>query len=229
MAILLYDIETTGLINFQAGAEEQTARICEIAAILLNADTLEQIGEPFCELIKPDGWVIEADAQEVHGISLEQCEEFGIPIADAIERFDAMADQATVLSGFSMRYDNKGVRGERRRLGRDDRYGVLPELDVMYAANPFTNAKNGKGGKKMPSLKEAFEELTGQPMPDAHTALGDVEATATVLRILRERFKISLAGKYPKTAEEKAAEPAKAKPKARKPFAPFNPDETEVF
>lgn len=227
--ILIYDVETTDKADFAAPADQMAARVCELAAILLDPVTLEPVGEPFCELILPDGWdTIDPGAHAVHGITVEQCRKHGIPIAEAVMRFDAMQDQATLIVGYSLRYDNKCMRGERRRLGRPDRFGAVPELDVMYEANRFVDVKGPTGRKKMPTLQEAHGKLVGEKFDEAHTALADVEATARVLRALHRTWKVPLVGKLPKTAEERAAEPKKPR-KAKEPSAPIDIDNPQVF
>jgi len=196
MSYLIFDTETSSLARFDLAADHpDQARIVQLGAMLCDGDDFAPVAE-MNAIIKPDGWVIGETAQKVHGISLERAMDEGRPIADVIEEFDALADKADVLAGYFVRFDNKLIRGERRRLGRDDRYGVLPELDIMWACKslcPF---------KKMPKLEEAYRFLIGREIENAHDALGDVSATHELLIHLHQ-IGIDIGGKMPKSGRVK--------------------------
>ncbi len=84
---LVFDTETTGIINYQrpVGHESQP-HIVQLGAQLLD-DSVKVKGE-LNLLIKPDGWTIPQEATNVHHISTEDCEKFGVPIRAALGLFN---------------------------------------------------------------------------------------------------------------------------------------------
>jgi exonuclease I len=203
---LVFDTETTDLLNFKLAADDPAqARIVQLACMLLDADLRPVPGGEVCHIIKPDGWVIQPGAARAHGISIERCHDEGVPIVQAIEEFDDLAAQAETLVAYNIKFDAKLVRGERRRLGREDRFGEKREFCAMWGCNPiYRNIMKRDGGKgKLPKLTEAHAALCGSEMSDAHDAMGDVIATVNLLRALRTRYKLDISGKLPTSLADK--------------------------
>jgi len=202
---LIFDTETSDLPNFKLPADDPAqARIVQLGAMLCDGDDFAPVAE-LNTIIKPDGWTIAEGAQKVHGISLERAMDEGRPIADVIEEFDALFDRTDVLVGFNIRFDNKLVRGARRRLERPDRFGERPEVDVMRLCTRICNIpptaammRAGINYAKSPKLEEAFRIMLEREMPDAHDAMGDVRATRDLLVDLHRRG-IDISGKMPKS------------------------------
>lgn len=212
---LVFDVETNDLPDFRLPADHpQNARIIQIGAVLLDADFNELAA--LDHLIYPDGWVIKTGAQKAHGISLERCRDEGLPIRSVITSLDTMADHLEAYDGtlvaYNIRFDNKLVRGERRRLGRKDRFGAVREFDPMRAASPICKlpptakmVASGRNWPKAPKLEEAHRILCGCEMSGAHDALSDVRATVAVMRALRDNHGIDILGTKP-TSFRSAAE-----------------------
>lgn len=234
---VVYDTESSDMLNFKLDADHpDQARIVQIAVALVSAEF--EIIETAARIIKPDGWVIAPGAEKAHGISLERCHDEGVAIAEAIEEFDAYCDRGEVLAAFNIRWDNKFVRGERRRLGREDRFGVMREFDVMHAAKPICNIpatarmkRYGKGGGvKTPNLGEAVRILCGYELEGAHDALVDVKGTVDVMRVLHKEHGVDVTGEFPKSYAEKPQPAAPAAPvAARKPEKPGDPESLDIF
>lgn len=98
------------------------------------------------------------------------------------------------------------IRGERRRLGREDRFGVLREFDPCRAATgpcnlPPTPAmmRAGRNYNKTPNLSEACQILLGRPHDKAHDAMADCLATIDVTRCLRDQFGVDIRGEFPQS------------------------------
>lgn len=202
---LFFDTESNKMLDFKLAADHpDQARIVSIAAVLTD-DALTPVGGFHC-LIQPDGWAIDEEAGKVHGLTLERCARDGIQIAHAMTMFDALADRAQTLVAFNIRWDNKFIRGERRRLGREDRFGVLREFDPCRAATgpcnlPPTPAmmRAGRNYNKTPNLSEACQILLGRPHDEAHNAMADCLATIDVTRCLRDQFGVDIRGEFPQS------------------------------
>lgn len=206
-AFLFFDVETNDMPNWRMPADHPSqARIVQVGAVLTDADLNEV--EVLDLLVQPRGWRMAPGAQNAHGISLERCAAEGVWIEDVIRQFDRMADALQgadgTLCAFNIRFDNKLIRGERRRLGRPDRFGAVREFDAMRAATPICDMpptenmrRAGRYGPKTPKLGEAHRILCGSDMAGAHDALSDVRATIAVTRCLRERHGIDVLGERP--------------------------------
>jgi len=204
---LVFDVETNDLPDFKLPADHpQNAYIVQIGALLLDGD-FNELAELDC-LISPEGWRIAPGAQNAHGISLERCHAEGIPISAVMTQFDTMADAVAANDGtlvaFNIRFDNKLVRGARRRLGRPDRFGLVREFDAMRASHNLCRLpptaqmlKYGRTGFKTPKLEEAHRILCGSEMSGAHDALSDVRATVNVMRALRDKHGVDIRGERP--------------------------------
>lgn len=206
-AFLVFDVETNDLPDFRLPADHpQNAYIVQIGALLLDAD-LNEMASLDC-LIAPEGWRIAPGAQNAHGISLDRCRDEGIPIRAVMTQFDTMVDHLTAHDGtlvaYNIKFDNKLVRGARRRLGRPDRFGELREFDAMKAATPICRMpptermlRAGFTKFKNPKLEEAHRILCGCEMEGAHDALSDVRATVNVMRALRDNHGVDIRGERP--------------------------------
>lgn len=177
---LVIDLETQGLFNFKLPADHpEQPRIVQIGGVYLDIDGLEPGASPvrriMNRLIKPDGWTIPAEATAIHGITTEMCEEKGVPIAAALDELMEMWATCAVFSSYGMQFDSKGIRGELRRAGRPDCFGIRPEVCLMQTATPICKLPRASGnGFKFPKLREAVDMLLPKkPQAQAHDALSD--------------------------------------------------------
>lgn len=186
MKTLVFDCETTGLVDFKLAADHPSQpHICELAAMWTSGPGDHETA--LDTLIKPVGWKMPDAATEVHGITTEMCEEDGVPLSDALVALLRLFDEAERIVGFGVAFDLKIVRGGCRRLGMDDRYAAInpKKHDLMHKCKPLCKLpptakmlKSNFKGFKTPTLSEASEILLKRPLGDAHQALVDVEATA---------------------------------------------------
>jgi DNA polymerase-3 subunit epsilon len=193
---LIYDTETTGFyLPNRPLSDADQPRIVQIAAALLD-DDLKLCGS-INFIIKPDGYEIPAKTTEIHGISTEKANQCGIPLDGAMKAFCELADIATHRIAHNQDFDFGVVGCALTVLNWRDNLNhltamahictmkashdlcALPPTEKMMAA--------GRYGFKQPKLEEAYQHFYGQPMPyQAHDAMGDVMATADVLRKLIE-------------------------------------------
>lgn len=214
MKTLIIDTESTGLFDYRKRADEEgQPRIAQIAMLLVEASddwaSCETITEE-SHFIRPDGWEMPADLAEKlgHGITQEKLLSDGISIAEALDEYTHLFDQAELIAGFNVEYDLKLVRGELRRLGRPDRYAERPVFCAMRAATSLCALPKKKGsGFKFPKLGEAVEILCGGPIIGAHDAAHDAQSSLSVILALRNRGVEIIGKEQPRKLQENQPTP----------------------
>lgn len=213
--ILAFDLETTGVYDFKLPADDPAQpRVVEIAAVLCD-DAGSEV-DSYGSIIKPDGWTIPEYVAKIHGITTAIAMEQGRPIAEALDAFDALLARAGLLIAYNLKFDDKGLRSERRRLGRPDGFGTVPVFCCMKGATPLCKLERtvkqkkagfDKGQYKTPKLSEAVQILLGREHVGAHGALADAAATKDIYFACRDNHEFMAAGSAFKTNEAMAAPP----------------------
>lgn len=184
--LLAIDVETTGLFRYGDGAradDEDQPRMCALAAILVKeVDEEGNIvdAEIHDFLVRPDGWVVQAEAQAINGLSQERLEAEGVPIADVLATLNDLMDRATVITGYNVNFDLKMTRAEFRRAGLPDRYGDVPKCCMMWGAKLALKVRSIK-------LVDAVEQLLDRTHDGAHTAMADCRAAVDLYYALHRR------------------------------------------
>lgn len=228
MKHLIVDAETTGLPIYSLPADDDDQhRMIQLGALLVDVDVNPDkfvVLEEMEMIIQPtQSWPgMEQAALEVHGITYERAALEGVPVAEAIEAFNAMDDRADVITGFNLRFDLKYIRGDRRRLGQPDRFGRLPQLDLMHASRPHCNVTDVRGKRKAPNLDEAYLALVGKAREAGHSALVDCYHCNEILRALFELGE-SIGGKLPKSTKSGRDDAP------QRPAAPAEGEEPEII
>lgn len=176
--IIVYDLETTGLINH---SRNDLPGITQIAAVLYDWDGTEL--DHFETKVNPelpaDDW--EKGAIKVTGIKPEDVTtwpsffEVFIPFADFVAR-------GSVFSGYNiLEYDDIVLYNNLVRYGFEKHFPwPRRRLDVMHIATQYAN-KQGKRGSKRPRLGDIYKELFNEELEGWHDALNDVRGTGRVL------------------------------------------------
>lgn len=188
---LVFDTETTGLPqNTLPASDKNQARVLQFAAIQLD-DKFKRIAE-FKSLIKPDGWdTINPGAQAAHGISIEMCNEYGVPMQTVLAMFQSWADSSRVIVAHNIKFDQQLLHIEcdyhkrSRIVTHDAKHKLFCSMVYSTEVCKIPHAK-WPGKYKWPKVKEAFKFFTGQEPPDQHDALGDVRATCVIFQKLHE-------------------------------------------
>ena len=171
MTQLFLDTETANLT---------TKNVVQIAAILSsNGKELASINL----LIKPDNWTIDPKAQEIHGISLEDCERYGVPIDAALWLFDSLSNQADCIIAHNLQFDEGVIAGEYRRLGRQ---WLIPGRYCTMKESTNICKIPGPRGYKWPKLIEAHEFFMGCGFDGAHSAMEDTRACLRIYNALQK-------------------------------------------
>ncbi|WP_429499065.1 exonuclease domain-containing protein [Robbsia andropogonis] len=192
--LIVFDVETNGLPDFKSPSDGPgQPHVTQLAAELFDEDTGDVLSY-MDFLIKPEGWTIPEDLQQLTGITMERATRFGIPIADALKVFIPMWQRAVIRIAHNETFDARMIRIEMfRQLDRDDPFHDqwksgpafctqtkstkiinLPPTEKMKAAKRFH--------AKSPNLGEAYEFFSGKKLEGAHNAAVDIAACKVVYR-----------------------------------------------
>ncbi|MEM9078514.1 MAG: DNA polymerase III subunit alpha [Bacteroidota bacterium] len=177
---LIFDTETTGLPKRWDAPITDTdnwPRCIQIAWQL--HDELGNLVEQQDMLVKPDGFNIPYEAEQIHGISTALAEQEGVSMNETLELFNEALTKAKFVVGQNVDFDVNIMGCEFHRLGISNQLTELPVLDTCTEATAeLCKIPGGRGGKfKLPTLTELHEFLFGEPFAEAHNATADVEAT----------------------------------------------------
>ena len=176
---LIFDTETTGLPKRWDAPITDTSnwpRAIQIAWQL--HDDMGALIEHQDYLIQPDGFNIPYDAERIHGISTELAREQGIPLSEALEKFNNALARAKFVVGQNVGFDVNIMGCEFYRMGIESNMS-RPILDTCTETTAgILQIPGGRGGKfKLPTLTELHQYLFNKPFAEAHNATADVEAT----------------------------------------------------
>jgi DNA polymerase III subunit epsilon len=176
--LLFFDTETTGLPRNSKAPVTDLAnwpRVVQVAWLVADADGHEVRSVE--RLIKPQGFVIPADATRVHGITTEMALQNGVELAAALGEIAVDLAAATVLVAHNLQFDEKILGAEFLRLGQRNPLPAKPRLCTMQASTDLCQLP-GRYGYKWPSLDELHRKLFKESLAGAHQALADVRACA---------------------------------------------------
>ena len=178
---LIFDTETTGLPkNFKAPITDTDnwPRCIQIAWQLHDSNGSLIEHQDF--IVKPDGFEIPFQSEQIHGISTALASSKGISLIEVIESFEKVLKKTKVLVGQNLKFDLNVMGCEFHRLSKDNSWLELPVLDTCTEITALLcQLPGGRGGKfKLPTLSELHEFLFKEKFEEAHNATADVEATA---------------------------------------------------
>ena len=178
---LIFDTETTGLPkkwNAPITDTDNWPRCIQIAWQL--HDKYGEVIEHQDFLIKPDGFNIPYDAEQIHGISTLLAHEQGKPLAEVLQLFNEALAKTSFVVGQNVKFDLNIMGCEFYREKIETKLNDLPILDTCTETTAkLCEIPGGRGGKfKLPTLTELHQHLFKTPFAEAHNATADVEATA---------------------------------------------------
>lgn len=188
---LIFDTETTGLPKRWDAPITDTdnwPRCVQIAWQL--HDELGNLIEHQDFLVKPEGFNIPYESEQIHGISTALAEEKGTPLKVVLEAFNKALERTKFVVGQNVGFDINVMGCEFYRESIDSPLTGLPVLDTCTEHTAeLCKIPGGRGGKfKLPTLTELHEFLFGEPFDEAHNATADVEATTRCfLELVRKK------------------------------------------
>jgi len=188
MKVLAFDTETTGLPterNASIMDLEKWPYILQLSYVVYDTDEKKII---VCEddIIKVDleKVVISTKSIAIHGITPEISQEKGIPINDALNKFNKELLKADLIIGHNISFDKRMLMVECNRTKIRQKftdYGVRkPEYCTMKNSSELcgieiTNQETGEKYFKFPTLAQLYTHLFAMDAPkDLHNALVDV-------------------------------------------------------
>jgi DNA polymerase-3 subunit alpha len=187
---LIFDTETTGLPKRWKAPitdSDNWPRCVQIAWQL--HDAMGQCIEHQDYLIRPDGFNIPYDAEQIHGISTALATKEGEALAVVLEKFNTALAKAKFVVGQNVGFDLNIMGCEYHRLQVQTPLNGMPVLDTCTETTAnLCKLPGGRGGKfKLPTLTELHQKLFDTPFAEAHNATADVEATTRCfLELLRQ-------------------------------------------
>ncbi len=181
---LIFDTETTGLPkNWKAPISDTSnwPRCVQIAWQL--HDKYGKLVENKSFIIKPDGFDIPFESENIHGISTDLALTEGHQLKKVLESFNSAISKSKFIVGHNINFDLNVIGCE---LYRSNFKSKLNNVDVLDTCSEQTaelcKLSGGRGGKyKLPTLTELHEFLFNEKFKDAHNASADVEATSRCL------------------------------------------------
>ena len=184
---LFFDTETTGVPkDYKAPASNISnwPRLVQLGWILTDESGNEISSGN--EIIKPEGFVIPADASRIHGITTEVALREGKPLRQVLQSFLKYTDGIKCFVGHNVSFDQRVVGAELHRLGIADTVSTARSLDTMIASTDLCKIP-GTYGYKWPKLIELHRKLFGCDFEDAHDAMADITATKKCFFEMRRR------------------------------------------
>lgn len=178
---LILDTETSGFLP--------KGRLVQIAAAVVTEDNEEL--SSLCMIVKPDGWFIPAQVEDIHGISTEQARKEGLPLAFVLKMLNYYVFMADAIIGHNIKFDMDVLSSEYQKAGmlkdKDRLFGIPKVICTMKTTTKHCAIPKARGkGYKWPKLEELYQIVTGKLLEDAHGALPDLNATREVFFQLRE-------------------------------------------
>lgn len=197
--ILAYDTETSGLPSFGDPSDApHQPHLIQLAMILCDMDGTEI--DRFCSIVKPGpGCIMEPEAFNAHGISLERAMDEGMDPREAVTKFIEWANLAKLRVGHNESFDRRIMRiAAARHLGfKWD--AEAPAFCTLYKSKFIVNLPPtpkmiaaGMPGPKAPKLEECVRHFFDENLEGAHDALVDVEASMRVFWHLVNELKVPM-------------------------------------
>lgn len=189
---LIFDTETTGLPkNYKAPITDLNnwPRLVQIA--WRHCDNSGNILSDSNYIVKPQGFTIPKDAENVHGISTETAINGGIDLKVVLDEFAGAMERSDFLVAHNMNFDERIVGAEFLRADLKNRLTDIQKICTMEMSTKYCKLP-GPYGYKWPSLSELHCELFDEDFDEAHDAAVDVRACANCFFELRERGVIGL-------------------------------------
>ncbi|MBN2009487.1 3'-5' exonuclease [candidate division KSB1 bacterium] len=176
--IIVFDTETTGLPknwNAPVTDTENWPRMIQIAWVIYDKTGKQLEAKDY--IIRPEGFNIPKDAEQIHGISTERALFEGHDLYIVLKEFLDAVERCDYLVAHNISFDEKIVGAEIIRT--KIKYARNPNIQRICTKEASTDYCKlpGPYGYKWPSLAELHRKLFGNDFKEAHQAEVDVQAT----------------------------------------------------
>ena len=196
MKALIFDTETTGMVQFRKPPEDPSQPDL-IQLGMLFIDTVDWLPRARHSMLVqlPEGVRIEPAAHQAHGLSEEDCARYGVPSIVACSLFNQLCLQAEIVVAHNLAFDTSIMKTALHRLGQKPHRLDGRQLVCTKEASTDVLKLPGQYGYKWPTLAEAYRHYTGLEIDGAHDALVDTEACLAVFRGLVQGGVVELVGR----------------------------------
>lgn len=176
MKIFVFDTETTGFINKKETDLTKQPKIIQFAGILWVLQNAEFHEEKRVDILINPGVPIPFWSSQVHHI-------YDIDVKDApkienvIDEIINIINNADIIIGHNIEYDESMIKLELKRLDREHEYNPKQVICTMKSSVDFCAIQGNWARFKYPKLWELHKKLFWEYFSWAHDALIDVEAT----------------------------------------------------
>ena len=192
---LIFDTETTGMVEFRKPPEHQSQPdLIQLGMLLVDTEDWKARARHSFLVQLNEGVRIDPGAREAHGISEEECARYGIVPIVACSLFNQVCLQADIIVAHNLSFDVSIMKTALHRLG--DKPHRMDGRQTVCTKESSTDVLKlpGKYGYKWPTLAEAYLHYTGKEIEGAHDALVDAEACLAVFRGLVQEGVVELIG-----------------------------------
>jgi len=182
---LFFDCETSGFYDVKAPPDApQQPHLVQFAAILDDDD--KNIKAVVNCRVNSGVEKIPEGAQEVHGISLEEVQTYGVPVITICSMFANLRKMTTRTVAHNIEFDMNVMAAQFARLKKD--FNISEGVFCTMRASSILLKLPGKFGQyKWPKLSEAYASLVDdEGFEGAHDAFADVKACRAVYYKLKE-------------------------------------------
>jgi len=192
---LIFDTETTGMVQFRKPPEDESQPdLIQLGMLLVETTDWQPRARHSLLVQLAEGVRIEPGAKEAHGISEEDCARYGVAPIVACSLFNQTCIQADIIVAHNLSFDTSIMKTALHRIGnKPHRLDGRQQVCTKEASTDVLKLP-GKYGYKWPTLAEAYRHYTGDELLGAHDALVDTEACLQVFRGLVQEGVVDLVG-----------------------------------
>ncbi len=197
MIALFFDTETTGVKSWRDPGF--IPGLVQLGAILQDTESKRVLAELNLICKQPDSKLIPVGASNVHGISDELAERFGLDLELIDFAFSELAARADVVVAHNIAYDQEVVKDNmplsQEAIGGKQLFCTM-QASLYEVKAPLTDKQiyyfKSRSIKpdapfKVPNLTETHMHFYGKPFEGAHDAMADIRACRDVYFTLQER------------------------------------------
>lgn len=182
MKVLVFDTETTGLPTERNPLITETEKFPYIVQLsyILYDDQTNHIINIQDDIIKlPENVVLPEESVKIHGITREKSNKKGIPISDALDKFNELIKESDIIVGHNISFDRRLIMVECIRNDKLMFFDKKNEFCTMFrsinlCAIEKVNPKTGEKYFKYPNLSELHEKLFGNKPKGTHDSMADI-------------------------------------------------------
>lgn len=182
--LLFFDTETTGFMRNKPADHPDQPRLTQLAAQLVKPDNTTVME---FSMIVNAGVPIPKQASDVHGITNDIAEEFGITESTAVDFFMKLYGHAKTVVAHNIDFDIRVMEAAlARRTGcitpiMKPKYCTMKKATNVVKVPPTPKMiAAGRNHFKSPNLTECIKHFFDEDLDGAHDAMIDVQACRRV-------------------------------------------------